>query len=82
MVDLAAGLLGGREPNDQGEDGGEGGREEEGMEKKKGEEEEKGNEGAMARRWIEWNLGRCSHAEECVDEEILGGILSSNSNSR
>jgi hypothetical protein len=28
-------------------------------------------EGSMARRWLEWEWGRCSFPEECVDQELL-----------
>ncbi|KAL2072652.1 hypothetical protein VTL71DRAFT_11995 [Oculimacula yallundae] len=28
-------------------------------------------EGSLARNWLEWNWGRCSFEEECVDDEML-----------
>lgn len=29
-------------------------------------------EGSLARRWLDWDWGRCSFEEECVDGEMLG----------
>jgi hypothetical protein len=34
-------------------------------------------EGSMARRWLEWEWGRCSAAEECIDEEVCKAWLGS-----
>jgi hypothetical protein len=34
-------------------------------------------EGSMARRWLDWEWGRCSAAEECIDEEVCKAWLGS-----
>ena len=34
-------------------------------------------DGSMARSWLEWDWGRCSFAEECVDGETFGAWLGS-----
>ena len=32
-------------------------------------------EGSMAKRWLDWEWGRCSFAEESVDKEICEAWL-------
>jgi hypothetical protein len=34
-------------------------------------------EGSMARKWLEWEWGKCSFMEECVDGEVGAAWLSS-----
>ena len=34
-------------------------------------------DGSMARSWLEWDWGRCSFAEECVDGETYEAWLTS-----
>jgi len=35
------------------------------------------DEGSMARRWLEWEWGRCSFADECIDREVCEAWLGS-----
>lgn len=39
----------------------------------------RGEEGSMARRWLQWERGQCSFHEECIDRELCDAWLGSKS---